>query len=144
MTIIGGSRRYAMLPDRLLKKKQKQKIPFWRALLHALPEWGFELGYKSSSREVEQEGVLWLHCRTTCTRDSLKFKLLGTFEEYRESCSAGKVLDSGSHRFIIRSGKSCLLKLATNMEHGASSCQMYLTPNWFMGEVCCSCPVGPD
>lgn len=27
---------------------------------------------------------------------SLEFNLLGTFEEYRESYSAGKVLDSGS------------------------------------------------
>lgn len=74
--------------------------------------------------------MLWLYSGTTCTGDRLKFNLLGTFEEYRGSCSAGKVLDSGSHRFIIHCGKSWLSKLATNMELLAVRCISLLTGLW--------------
>lgn len=89
------------------------------------------LGRESSSREVAQEGLLWLHCRPTCTRDSLKFNLLGTLMENKNSCGAGKVFDSGSHKFVIHSVKSWPLKLARNRELPAVRC---LTPELIYGE----------
>lgn len=100
-------------------------------LLHALPEGGFALGCESSRREVEQEGLLWLHCRPACTRDSLKFNLLGTLMENKDSCGAGKVFDSGSYKFVINSVKSWPLKLARNRELPAVRC---LTPELIYGE----------
>lgn len=81
--------------------------------------------------EVEPEGMLWLLCRTTCTRDSLKFNLFGTLTEYKGSCGAGKVFGSGSHRFVIHSVKSWFLKLSRNMELPAVR---YLTPELIYGE----------
>lgn len=67
----------------------------------------------------------WLNCRTTCTRDSLKFNLFGTLTECKDSCGAGKVFGSGSHKFVIHSVKSWFLKLASNMDLPAVR---YLTP----------------
>lgn len=121
MTVTGGSKKHTMLPETLTKKKKSKTPVSEKHALHALPE-GFELGCESSSREVEQEGLLWLHCRRTCTRDSLKFNLLGTLKEYKESCGAGKVFDTGSHKFVIHSVKSWPLKLARNMELPAVRC----------------------
>lgn len=111
--------------------KNKTPVSEKHALLHALPEWGFELGYESSSVEVEQEGLLWLHCRPTCTRDSLKFNLLGALTENKDTYAAGKVFDSGSHKLRIPSVKSWPLKLARNRELPAVRC---LTPELIYGE----------
>lgn len=80
---------------------------------------------------VEQEGLLWLHCRPTCTRDSLKFNLLGTLMENKDSCGAGTLFGGGSHKFVIHSVKSWPLKLARNMELPAIR---YLTPELIYGE----------
>lgn len=51
--------------------------------------------------------------------------------EYRDRCGAGKVFDSGSHKFVIHSVKSWPLKLARNMELPAVR---YLTPELIYGE----------
>lgn len=129
MTVIGGSKRYNMLPDTFIKKNIKQNThlkstPFVILCLN-------ELGCESNYREVDQEGLLRLHCRPTCTRDSLKFNLLGTLMEYNDRCGSGKVFDRGSHKFVIHSIKSWPLKLARNMELPGVRC---LTPELIYGE----------
>lgn len=101
--------------------KNKPPVSENHALLHALPEWGFELGCERRSREVEQEGLLCLHCRPTCTRDSLKSNLLGAFTENKDTYGAGKVFASGSHKFGIHSQ---VLAFEVSKKQRASSCQM--------------------